>query len=84
MAEISVSLTVSMEEKTNRQSRKEARNKAIRDEFTNLYDKKSLRLEVVITRLSERFFLSEGTILAIVFEWGHYKKNDESQHGTTL
>ncbi|MGA0555802.1 hypothetical protein ACO2Q8_04060 [Larkinella sp. VNQ87] len=57
---------------STRSARRDSRNQKIRQRYAALYAK-GQRSEVVVRNLSQEFFLSEGTILAIVFQWGHYR-----------
>jgi hypothetical protein len=76
-------LTVQMIIKeTTRQTRREARDGAIRKEFFALYETKKLRADAASEELAAKFFLSPETIMAIAFQWGYYQTATHSKART--
>ena len=50
------------------------RNKKICELFTYMYNKKHLRVEYILKKLSERYGLHENTISHIIKGYGPYKE----------
>ena len=52
---------------------KQRRNERIRKEFTEMYDKKRLRIDYCLTSLAERYGIRPQTIMHIIKGYGVYK-----------
>jgi hypothetical protein len=70
-----------LNKKERRRSRIDMRNQAIRDEYTKLCSKKIKNVkvyseEIMILKISEKFFLAEKTIEDIIYNRLAYEKTD--------
>lgn len=65
-----------------RRQRIDSRNKAVRDEYTKLSSKKIKNVkvyseEIMILKISEKFFLAEKTVEDIIYNRLAYEKKDK-------
>ena len=54
---------------------KQKRNARIRKEFTDMYNKRKLRVDYCLQNLAEKYGIRPQTIMHIIKEYGPYKGN---------
>lgn len=64
------------QQSVERAARAAKKHELIRDEYHKLH-KKGLRDDVILSKLAEKFFLSENTVYAIIWKTAHYHEKKQ-------